>query len=183
MPLHAVGTLTPGVLQGLRSFWGYPFRYGRYVCTLSSSHDAGAMCEQAELRAQAVVLLVFMFSANWRLTVMTLILVPLNLQICAVYGQFYKRLVKEMQTKLAHANVIADEVSLITCSAASLFGRPLSDTDWQCASLSRLLRAACSGPNDQCSCSAGHQHDDHCAGSRCRGRIHGACLYMLRHHS
>lgn len=90
----------------------------------------------------------FMFSANWRLTVMTLILVPLNLQICAVYGQFYKRLVKEMQTKLAHANVIADEVSLITCSAASLFGRPLSDTDWQCASLSRLLRAACSGPNN-----------------------------------
>jgi hypothetical protein len=39
---------------------------------------------------------VFMFSANWRLTVMTLIhqIAGPSLQICAVYGQYCKRLVK-----------------------------------------------------------------------------------------
>ncbi|KAG2446750.1 hypothetical protein HYH02_008311 [Chlamydomonas schloesseri] len=59
---------------------------------------------------QAAMVLVFMFAASWRLTVVTFILVPVVLTISKVYGRFYSRLSKRVQAELAAANGVAEEV-------------------------------------------------------------------------
>ena len=50
-----------------------------------------------------------MFFASWRLTVVTFILVPVNLYICKAYAEYYKVLAKNMQSALAEANIVAEE--------------------------------------------------------------------------
>ncbi|KAG2435284.1 hypothetical protein HXX76_007360 [Chlamydomonas incerta] len=59
---------------------------------------------------QAAMVLVFMFAASWRLTVVTFILVPVVLTISKVYGKYYSRLSKRVQAELAAANGVAEEV-------------------------------------------------------------------------
>lgn len=59
---------------------------------------------------QAAIVLVFMFGASWRLTVVTFILIPLILTVCKFYGAYYRKLSKKVQTSLADANGVADEV-------------------------------------------------------------------------
>ncbi|DBA78719.1 TPA: hypothetical protein ACH3X1_008631 [Trebouxia sp. C0004] len=59
---------------------------------------------------QAAMVLVFMFAASWRLTVVTFIIIPVILAICKLYGQYYRMLAKQVQTELAQANGVADEV-------------------------------------------------------------------------
>ena len=39
---------------------------------------------------QAVMVLVFMFAASWRLTVVTFIIIPVILAISKVYGRYYR---------------------------------------------------------------------------------------------
>jgi ATP-binding cassette subfamily B (MDR/TAP) protein 9 len=39
---------------------------------------------------QAAMVLVFMFAASWRLTVVTFIIIPVILAICKLYGQYYR---------------------------------------------------------------------------------------------
>ena len=39
---------------------------------------------------QAAMVLVFMFHASWRLTIITFIMVPAIIAICKVYGAYYK---------------------------------------------------------------------------------------------
>ena len=39
---------------------------------------------------QAAIVLVFMFGASWRLTVVTFILIPLILTVCKFYGAYYR---------------------------------------------------------------------------------------------
>eukprot|EP00878_Enallax_costatus_P014219 GHUV01014873.1.p1 GENE.GHUV01014873.1~~GHUV01014873.1.p1 ORF type:complete len:765 (+),score=113.02 GHUV01014873.1:294-2588(+) len=58
---------------------------------------------------QAVMVLVFMFSASWRLTVVTFVLVPCVLLISKVYGSYYRKLSKKSQAALAEANAVAEE--------------------------------------------------------------------------
>ncbi|KAL3138200.1 hypothetical protein ABBQ38_005424 [Trebouxia sp. C0009 RCD-2024] len=58
---------------------------------------------------QAGMVLVFMFAASWRLTVVTFIIIPVILAICKLYGQYYRMLAKQVQTELAQANSVADE--------------------------------------------------------------------------
>lgn len=64
---------------------------------------------------QAAMVLFFMFSASWRLTVVTFVMVPLVLAICKVYGSYYRKLSKKVQSELAAANSVAEEaLSTIT---------------------------------------------------------------------
>lgn len=58
---------------------------------------------------QAAMVLAFMFTASWRLTVVTFIMVPIVLAICKVYGGFYRKLSKKVQSELAEANSVAEE--------------------------------------------------------------------------
>ncbi|KAL4458512.1 hypothetical protein ABPG75_013377 [Micractinium tetrahymenae] len=58
---------------------------------------------------QAAMVLVFMFSASWRLTVVTFVMIPLVLVVCKLYGAYYRKLSKKVQTELAEANSVADE--------------------------------------------------------------------------
>ena len=39
---------------------------------------------------QAAMVLVFMFKASWRLTIITFILIPLIILVCKVYGAYYR---------------------------------------------------------------------------------------------
>ena len=124
------------------------------------SADCSTVCDQISLNLnvlarslmQATTVLAFMLVASWRLTVVTMILVPANIQVCglqsqqrlrsptvqllgkvphdvrwccrcritvlnaasivqvcSVYGRYYQRLSKELQTALAAANTVADE--------------------------------------------------------------------------
>lgn len=58
---------------------------------------------------QAAMVLAFMFSASWRLTVVTFIMVPIVLAICKTYGAYYRQLSKKVQAELAEANAVAEE--------------------------------------------------------------------------
>ncbi|GFR49523.1 hypothetical protein Agub_g11566, partial [Astrephomene gubernaculifera] len=58
---------------------------------------------------QAAMVLVFMFAASWRLTVVTFILVPVVMTISQVYGHYYSRLARRVQSSLAAANGVAEE--------------------------------------------------------------------------
>ncbi|KAF5832896.1 hypothetical protein DUNSADRAFT_11046 [Dunaliella salina] len=59
---------------------------------------------------QAAMVLGFMFAASWRLTVITFILVPCVMFISKVYGRYFASLAKNVQSELAAANSVADEV-------------------------------------------------------------------------
>ncbi|GAB4821914.1 hypothetical protein N2152v2_008960 [Parachlorella kessleri] len=58
---------------------------------------------------QAAMVLAFMFGASWRLTVVTFIMIPCVLAICKVYGAYYRKMSKKVQTELAEANSVAEE--------------------------------------------------------------------------
>ena len=58
---------------------------------------------------QAAMVLAFMFTASWRLTVVTFVLVPIVLAICKVYGNYYRKMSKRVQSELAEANSVAEE--------------------------------------------------------------------------
>jgi len=58
---------------------------------------------------QAAMVLGFMFTASWRLTVVTFIMVPIVIAICKVYGKFYRKMSKNVQSELAAANSVAEE--------------------------------------------------------------------------
>lgn len=60
--------------------------------------------------SQAVLVLVFMVVASWRLTTITFILIPLIMAISKVYGTYYSAMIKKSRTELAEANAVAEEV-------------------------------------------------------------------------
>eukprot|EP00798_Chlamydomonas_sp_ICE-L_P013716 gene13716-19611_t len=59
---------------------------------------------------QAAMVLAFMFWSSWRLTVVTFILVPLILGISDVYGKYVSEISKKVQSELADANGVAQEM-------------------------------------------------------------------------
>ncbi|PRW60050.1 ATP-binding cassette sub-family B member 9 [Chlorella sorokiniana] len=85
---------------------------------------------------QAAMVLVFMFSASWRLTVVTFVMIPVVLVICKVYGAYYRRLSKKVQTELAEANSVAEEAlsSMTTVKAHA------AEDSTMAAYAARLLR-------------------------------------------
>ncbi|KAE8635084.1 hypothetical protein XENTR_v10002510 [Xenopus tropicalis] len=58
---------------------------------------------------KAVGVIAFMFSLSWQLSLLTFMGFPLIIMVSRVYGKYYKKLAKEVQTALAQANSIAEE--------------------------------------------------------------------------
>ena len=58
---------------------------------------------------QAVMVLGFMFTASWRLTVVTFVIIPCVIALSKVYGNYYRRMSKKVQSELAAANSVAEE--------------------------------------------------------------------------
>ncbi|XP_073442153.1 ABC-type oligopeptide transporter ABCB9 isoform X3 [Dendrobates tinctorius] len=58
---------------------------------------------------KAVGVIVFMFSLSWQLSMLTFLGFPIILLVSRVYGRYYKKLAKEVQTALAKANSTAEE--------------------------------------------------------------------------
>uniref|UniRef100_A0A667Z3U6 ABC-type oligopeptide transporter ABCB9 n=2 Tax=Myripristis murdjan TaxID=586833 RepID=A0A667Z3U6_9TELE len=52
---------------------------------------------------------IFMFGMSWKLTLVTIMGFPFICIISKVYGNYYKKLTKEVQTGLANANKVAEE--------------------------------------------------------------------------
>uniref|UniRef100_A0A673W4D4 ABC-type oligopeptide transporter ABCB9 n=1 Tax=Salmo trutta TaxID=8032 RepID=A0A673W4D4_SALTR len=52
---------------------------------------------------------IFMFGISWKLALVTIMGFPFIAVISKVYGEYYKRLTKEVQTALAQANQVAEE--------------------------------------------------------------------------
>nr|XP_023676486.1 ATP-binding cassette sub-family B member 9 [Paramormyrops kingsleyae]XP_023676487.1 ATP-binding cassette sub-family B member 9 [Paramormyrops kingsleyae] len=58
---------------------------------------------------KALGFLVFMFGMSWKLTLVTIMGFPFIAVISQLYGDYYKRLTKEVQSALAQANKVAEE--------------------------------------------------------------------------
>ncbi|XP_075690215.1 ABC-type oligopeptide transporter ABCB9 isoform X2 [Rhinoderma darwinii] len=58
---------------------------------------------------KAVGVIVFMFSLSWQLSLLTFLGFPIIMLVSRVYGKYYKKLSKEVQTALAKANSTAEE--------------------------------------------------------------------------
>lgn len=71
---------------------------------------------------QAGFVLVFMFKSSWRLTVVTFVMVPIVIVVSKIYGSYYRKMSKKVQSKLAEANSVADEclsaISVVKSHAA-----------------------------------------------------------------
>ncbi|CAN9512873.1 unnamed protein product [Ophioblennius macclurei] len=52
---------------------------------------------------------IFMFGMSWKLTLVTIMGFPFIALVSRLYGQYYKKLTKEVQTTLAEANKVAEE--------------------------------------------------------------------------
>ncbi|KAF7199603.1 transcript variant X2 [Nothobranchius furzeri] len=52
---------------------------------------------------------IFMFKMSWKLTLVTVMGFPFIALVSKVYGEYYKKLTKEVQTTLAEANKVAEE--------------------------------------------------------------------------
>lgn len=81
---------------------------------------------------QAAMVLVFMFRTNWRLTVVTFIMVPIVIVVSKIYGSYYRKLSKRVQSRLAEANSVADEclssISVVKSHAAEGSARAAYDS-------------------------------------------------------
>uniref|UniRef100_UPI0037E95610 ABC-type oligopeptide transporter ABCB9 n=1 Tax=Semicossyphus pulcher TaxID=241346 RepID=UPI0037E95610 len=53
--------------------------------------------------------LIFMFGMSWKLTLVTIMGFPFIALVSRLYGDYYKKLTKEVQTTLAEANKVAEE--------------------------------------------------------------------------
>ncbi|XP_072520973.1 ABC-type oligopeptide transporter ABCB9 [Salminus brasiliensis] len=52
---------------------------------------------------------IFMFGMSWKLSLVTIMGFPYIAVVSKLYGEYYKKLTKEVQTSLAHANKLAEE--------------------------------------------------------------------------
>ena len=91
-------------------------RTGDIVSRLTS--DTGKMGEQVSLNINvflrniltAIGVCAFMFHLSWKLTVLSLVSIPVVAAISEVYGKYFQRLSEKVQTSIAKANVVAEEV-------------------------------------------------------------------------
>lgn len=91
-------------------------RTGDIVSRLTS--DTSKMGDQVGLNINvflrncvtAVGVCVFMFHLSWKLTVLNLISIPVVASISDLYGKYFQRLSEKVQTSIAKANEVAEEV-------------------------------------------------------------------------
>lgn len=82
------------------------------------TQDVQKVCDQVQLNVNyftrnliaTVVTLSFMVSLSWRLTCLSTISIPVTVVISQRYGQFMKKISKEIQDKLADCNAASEEV-------------------------------------------------------------------------
>ncbi|XP_016369984.1 ATP-binding cassette sub-family B member 9-like [Sinocyclocheilus rhinocerous] len=58
---------------------------------------------------KAVGIFIFMFGMSWKLSVVTIMGFPYIAVVSKLYGEYYKKLTKDVQTALAQANKVAEE--------------------------------------------------------------------------
>ncbi|KAM8960739.1 ABC-type oligopeptide transporter ABCB9 [Pelodytes ibericus] len=58
---------------------------------------------------KAMGVIAFMFSLSWQLSLLTFVGFPIIMLVSRVYGKYYKKLAKDVQTALAQANSTAEE--------------------------------------------------------------------------
>uniref|UniRef100_A0A8C1LMP9 ATP binding cassette subfamily B member 9 n=1 Tax=Cyprinus carpio TaxID=7962 RepID=A0A8C1LMP9_CYPCA len=58
---------------------------------------------------KTVGIFIFMFGMSWKLSVVTIMGFPYIAVVSKLYGEYYKKLTKEVQTALAQANKVAEE--------------------------------------------------------------------------
>jgi ATP-binding cassette subfamily B (MDR/TAP) protein 9 len=91
-------------------------RTGDIVSRLTS--DTSKMGEQVTLNINvflrnavtALGVCVLMFHISWKLTIITLISIPVVAIISEMYGNYFQKLSEKVQNSIAKANVIAEEV-------------------------------------------------------------------------
>uniref|UniRef100_A0A3Q2TVT8 ABC-type oligopeptide transporter ABCB9 n=1 Tax=Fundulus heteroclitus TaxID=8078 RepID=A0A3Q2TVT8_FUNHE len=77
---------------------------------------------------------VFMFRMSWKLTLVTLMGFPFIGLVSKLYGEYYKKLTKEVQTVLAEANKVAEETVSAMRTVRS-FANESGEADSYCAKL------------------------------------------------
>lgn len=91
-------------------------RTGDIVSRLTS--DTSKMGEQVTLNINVFLrnvvtslgVCVLMFHLSWKLTLVTLISIPIVAMISEVYGKYFKKLSEKVQSSIAKANEVAEEV-------------------------------------------------------------------------
>ena len=73
-------------------------------------------------------LLVFMFSASWRLTVVGMLVIPATLVISRVYGAFVRPREKKSMAVLAEAHDVAQQVGVVLGCLGPTIRHPVSST-------------------------------------------------------
>jgi ATP-binding cassette, subfamily B (MDR/TAP), member 9 len=77
---------------------------------------------------QAILVLIFMFRINLQLSFVTFISVPIIVFISKVYGQYWRKLTKSTQKKLAEANGVSD-AAVSSMSTVKYFASELSEEE------------------------------------------------------
>ncbi len=91
-------------------------RTGDVVSRLTS--DTSKMGEQVTLNINvflrnvvtALGVCVLMFNISWKLTILTLISIPIVAVISEIYGKYFQKLSEKVQSSIARANEVAEEV-------------------------------------------------------------------------
>ncbi|XP_061586482.1 ATP-binding cassette sub-family B member 9 [Cololabis saira] len=77
---------------------------------------------------------IFMFGMSWKLTMVTIMGFPFIGLVSKVYGDYYKKLTKEVQTTLAEANKVAEE-TISAMRTVRSFANESGEADSYCAKL------------------------------------------------
>jgi ATP-binding cassette subfamily B (MDR/TAP) protein 9 len=77
---------------------------------------------------QAILVLIFMFHVNTQLSFLTFISVPLVVYISIKYGNYYRKLSKACQAKLANSNAISD-AAISSMSTVKYFASEVSEME------------------------------------------------------
>ncbi|XP_024130602.1 ATP-binding cassette sub-family B member 9 [Oryzias melastigma] len=83
--------------------------------------------------------LIFMFERSWKLTMVAVMGFPFIALVSKVYGEYYKKLAKEVQTTLAEANKIAEE-TISAMRTVRSFANETEETDSYCSKLSAMFQ-------------------------------------------
>uniref|UniRef100_A0A3P9LDV5 ABC-type oligopeptide transporter ABCB9 n=1 Tax=Oryzias latipes TaxID=8090 RepID=A0A3P9LDV5_ORYLA len=88
---------------------------------------------------KGVGFIIFMLGMSWKLTMVAIMGFPFIALVSKVYGKYYKKLSKEVQTTLAEANKIAEETMSAMRTVRS-FANETGESDSYCSKLSAMFQ-------------------------------------------
>ncbi|KAG1663832.1 hypothetical protein FOA52_013397 [Chlamydomonas sp. UWO 241] len=117
----------------------------RLASDTNSASDQISLCMNVAMRSsmQALLVLMFMLYASWRLTTITFILIPLIMAISKIYGNYYSIMIKKTRTELAEANAVAEQV-LGTMSTVKAHAAQASSQAFYSQKLDAYFTLSCS---------------------------------------